>query len=155
MQNIGIKCKLDNEYVVSPYSTYLAMQMDLSGGFQNLEQLKKHGSKGVYEHYEAIDFTKNRLVSQTFSGVALIKSYMAHHVGMSIIAISNILCDGIMQKRFARDNYMQSAHELLEEKIISGSVVYDDFGAGERAALQITTTKRLNFSRIFSSANRT
>jgi cyclic beta-1,2-glucan synthetase len=117
----GLRKGLGNDYIVSPYSSYLALQLETQPAFSNLKKLKKYGTYGIYGHYEAIDFTNDRK-----SGM-IIKSYMAHHVGMSILAISNTLYGGIMQKRFMRDNHMNSTLELLEEKVISGSVVYNDF----------------------------
>ena len=117
---IGLRKGLRNDYIVSPYSTYLSLQMDIPSACANLKKLKKYGTFGPYGQYEAIDFTLD-----TRNG-AIVKSYMAHHVGMSILAISNVLNAGIMQKRFMRDNHMGSASELLEEKVLSGSVIYED-----------------------------
>ena len=73
--------------------------------------------------YYAIDFT----ASTNVKNGSIIKSYMAHHVGMSIVAVANALHNGIIQKRFLKDNFMKSSAELLEEKIISGTVMFDDF----------------------------
>ena len=56
---------------------------------------------------------------------------MAHHIGMSIVALNNTLSKGRMQERFMRDNYMGSASELLEEKVMSGSAIYDDVQENE------------------------
>lgn len=121
VQKIGLKRGLDNELVISPYSTYLVLQHDFEAAFQNLERLKKYGMYGNYGFYEAIDFTKSRGMQGS-----IIKSYMAHHVGMSIVAISNALQNGRNQRRFLKDNYMKSSDELLQEKIISGTVVFED-----------------------------
>lgn len=55
----------------------------------------------------------------------MVRSYMAHHVGMSIVACANALLDNVMQKRFMRDHAMGSAREFLQEKISKDAVVYD------------------------------
>lgn len=122
IQNLGLKRGLDNELVVSPYSSYLALEYDFDSSYDNLQELKKYGMYGNYGHYEAIDFTKSRSPKTG----SIVKSYMAHHVGMSIVAISNAVHDGKIQKRFFKDNYMKSADELLQEKVIAGAVVFED-----------------------------
>ena len=122
VQRIGIKKGLDKELVVSPYSSYLAMTYDFDAFYNNLENLKKYGLQGNYGFYEAIDFTDTRCKK----GGSIIKSYMAHHVGMSIVALSNILQSNRIQKRFLKDNFMKSADELFEEKVISGAIIFDD-----------------------------
>lgn len=117
----GLRKGLKNDFIVSPYSSYLSLQLDINAGCANLKRLrKKYGTTGPYGHYEAIDFTYDP------KNGSIIKSYMAHHVGMSILAVSNVLNDGNMQKRFLRDSFMRSAAELLEEKVMSGSVIYED-----------------------------
>ena len=122
VQKTGLKRGLDNELVVSPYSTYLVLEYDFNSSFQNLEKLKKYGMYGNYGFYEAIDFTSSRGLS---SG-SIIKSYMAHHVGMSIVSISNALQKKRIKKRFLQDKNMKNTDELLQEKIMSGAVVFED-----------------------------
>lgn len=122
VQKIGLRNGLDKELVVSPYSSYLAMTYDFDAFYNNLEHLKKYGMQGNYGFYEAIDFTNSRCKKCG----SIIKSYMAHHVGMSIVAISNVLQSNRIQKRFLRDDFMKSADELLEEKVISGAIIFDD-----------------------------
>ena len=55
----------------------------------------------------------------------MVRSYMAHHVGMSMVACANALLGGIMQKRFMRDHAMRAAREFLQEQISKDTVVYD------------------------------
>ena len=56
----------------------------------------------------------------------IIKSYMAHHVGMSILSVANTLSDRIMSRRFMSDGKMAAARELIEEKPLLGSVIFED-----------------------------
>lgn len=123
VQAAGLKSGLDSELVISPYSTYLSMMIDFNGAFENLERLKEYGVYGNYGFYEAVDFTIGR--GERFG--AIIKSYMAHHIGMSILGCANACLDGIMQKRFMNDNAMASARELLSEKPFTGSVIYEKY----------------------------
>lgn len=122
VQKLGLKKGLDNELVVSPYSAYLALQYDFDASFSNLERLKKHGMYGNYGFYEAIDFTNNK----NNPNGSIIKSYMAHHVGMSILSVANSLHNGRIQQLFFKDYYMKSTDELLQEKVMAGAVVFDD-----------------------------
>lgn len=118
----GLRNGLDDEYIVSPYSSYLSMSKDFAGAEENLRKLKKYGAYGYYGYYEAVDFSENPTKG------AVVKSYMAHHVGMSITAAVNCLKDGIFQRRFLRDSEMLGAKELLEEGCYSLSFMAEDAG---------------------------
>lgn len=122
VQKLALKRGMDGELVVSPYSTFLALPFDPGPAFKNLERLEELGMVGRCGFYEAADFTYRR----TGGDIAVIKSYMAHHVGMSIVAAANALFEGVMQERFMRDNRMRAARELLQEKIPSNAVVFND-----------------------------
>lgn len=128
VQKLGLKRRLDDELVVSPYSSFLTLSHDFNSAFNNLERLKRLGMVGTYGFYEAIDYTASR-VGRNCS--AIIKSFMAHHLGMSIIAISNALHDNIMQRRFMSDKSMESAAELLDERVMVGSVLFEDINKKE------------------------
>lgn len=122
VQKLALKRGMNDELVISPYSSYLTLPTDFERSFRNLSWLTSMGAAGRYGHYEAIDFTKSRIRNKDF---ALIKSYMAHHVGMSIVAADNALNQNIMQRRFLRNKAMNRASELLEEKIIEGSILFE------------------------------
>lgn len=124
VQKLGLKRGLDREVVVSPYSTYLTLSRDFTAAYANLDRLARMGAVGTYGHYEAIDFTRSRIGDGR--GYAMVKSYMAHHIGMSLVAIDNCLNDGVMQRRFMADPFMESASELLEERVAAGAVVFED-----------------------------
>ncbi|MDR1755305.1 MAG: hypothetical protein LBR74_10505 [Eubacterium sp.] len=117
---VGLKEGLNRECVVSPYSSYLAMQLDPVGAYNNLKRLESYGTRHPkYGFYEAADFTPRRVGT----GCAVIKSHMSHHVGMSMAAVVNTLQDGVLREMFFRDPRMKRAEELLEEKIIAGETV--------------------------------
>ena len=120
VRDIGLKAGLEREYVVSPYSSFLALSYDPIGCYNNLAKLEKLGlTHERYGFYEAADFTKHRVGS----GYAVVKSHMAHHMGMSMCAIANTLYDGIIQRLFISNEKMKRAEELMEEKIIAGEPV--------------------------------
>lgn len=122
VQKLALKRGMNNELVISPYSTFLALPFARTAGMKNLRRLEAMGIYGQYGFYEAADFSYKR----TGGRMAVVKSYMAHHVGMSIVAADNALCDGIMQDRFMRNHEMRAARDLLCEKIPADAVVFND-----------------------------
>lgn len=110
---LGYKTGLERDLVISPYSSFLAMCLNISSPLENLRKLKNLGAYGKFGFYEAYDFTKDR----TGKRGALVKSHMSHHVGMSFISCANAYFGDIAVKRFMSDVYMRSAGELLQEKI--------------------------------------
>lgn len=121
VQKLGVKQNLDKDLVISPYSTFLTLPFAPKMAIKNLFKMEKMGFKSIYGFFEAIDFTKSRV-----EDMEIIKSYMAHHIGMSIIATANAIFDNRMQKRFMRDKNMKATKELLEEKISRDTVVFDN-----------------------------
>jgi cyclic beta-1,2-glucan synthetase len=120
VQRLALKRGMGREAVVSPYSTFLALPLDLQGAVCNLKRLMKLGMEGRYGLFEAVDYTPSRTRSGKYE---IVRTYMAHHVGMSIVAIDNAVKDGIMQKRFMRDREMASYAELLQEKVPVGGII--------------------------------
>ena len=112
---LGLKRGLIEDAVTSPYSTMLALLVDPEGAYQNIKHLKAEGLDGPYGLYEAADYTKQRLPFETKR--AVIKSFMAHHQGMSLMALNNFLHDNIMQKRFFYDPSINAARLLLQERV--------------------------------------
>ncbi|MCL6589638.1 MAG: glycosyl transferase family 36 [Firmicutes bacterium] len=112
---LGLKEGLDEDQVISPYSTLLAAQLVPDQAALNLQQLERYGVFGKYGFYEAIDFTRTHLSGQ--QKYAVIKSYMAHHQGMGFLALGNLLLGKRMQKRFMSDPRMEAAEPLLRERV--------------------------------------
>ena len=82
---------------------------------ENLEQLAEEGFGGTYGFYEAIDYTASRLPrGQSFT---VIKSFMVHHQGMSLLSLAYLLLDKPMQKRFESEPQFQATLLLLQERI--------------------------------------
>ena len=116
--NISIKKDYEN-LVVSPYSSIMSSMVDFRSSIKNLFGLKKLGAFGKYGFFEAVDFTKSRVQNEKYS---IVKIYMAHHQGMSFIALSNILMDGICQNRFEEIIELESISELLSESVSNISI---------------------------------
>lgn len=112
---LGLKRGLVEDAVTAPYATFLALLVKPGEAYRNLEYLKAEGMKGAFGYYEAADYTPERL---DFQGEkAIIKSYMAHHQGMTLLALNNTLNANRMQKRFMSDPRMNAAQLLLQERV--------------------------------------
>ena len=117
---LGLKRGLIQDAVASPYSTFLALLVDPKGAIQNITRLEEDGLDGSYGFYEAADYTPERLLFERKR--VIVKSYMAHHQGMSLLALNNFLNDNIMQERFHSNPEMHAARLLLLEKVPSNLV---------------------------------
>lgn len=123
---IGLKRGLEYDLVVSPYSSALALAVQpkkaiqnlniLARGFKAHKQFKFQNSLfNSYGYYESIDFTRQH-GPHGERGV-IVYAYMAHHQGMSLIAMNNILNENIMPQRFHNDPRISGIESLLYEKI--------------------------------------
>jgi cyclic beta-1,2-glucan synthetase len=100
--------------VVAPYATVLALMVDPREAVSNIERLEGLGLSGIYGLYESIDFTRQREKSGK-PGVVIF-AYMAHHQGMSLVALSNALIKNVMQRRFHADIRIRAVEPLLFER---------------------------------------
>ena len=123
VQRLGLRRRLNQEYVAAPYASFLALPLLPQTAIRNLEKLETMGLTGRYGFYEAVDFTGSRAGAAGFS---VVRSYMAHHVGMSLLSVFNLLEDNKMQKRFMAAGDLSAARELLEEKLPPAAPVFDD-----------------------------
>ncbi len=111
--------KSDTEpLIVSPYSTFLALNVDRESALANLREMDDLGWFGSYGFYEAADYTRAR---SRFRGARyeLVRSWMVHHQGMSLLALGNFLCDNVVQRWFHSDRRVQATELLLQEKPVS------------------------------------
>ncbi|MCH8534813.1 MAG: glycosyltransferase 36 [Flavobacteriaceae bacterium] len=118
---LGLKRGLADEYVVAPYASILALMVAPKKSIQNLKSIEKIGGLGVLGFYDAIDFTPSHFSTQV--PFKLVKTYMVHHHGMSLIALDNFLNAGAIQKNFHADLSIQSCELLLQERIPRGAPI--------------------------------
>ncbi|WP_010238771.1 GH36-type glycosyl hydrolase domain-containing protein [Clostridium arbusti] len=119
---IGLKRGLVDELVISPYSTVMALQQDIPSAITNIRKIIEEGLEGKYGFYEAIDYTENRLPKNTKK--AIIKCFMVHHQGMSLMALDNILNSFVLQKMFHTLPRVRATELLLQERV-PRRVIYD------------------------------
>lgn len=112
---IGLKRGLSEDLVIAPYATALALMVLPEEACANLERLADEGFMGKYGFYEAIDYTPSRVPRGKSN--AIVKSFMAHHEGMSFLSLAYVLLDRPMQKRFEADPLFQATLFLLHERI--------------------------------------
>jgi cyclic beta-1,2-glucan synthetase len=104
--------------VISPYSSFLALGTSPQPALQNLRRMAHDGWFGTYGFYESADFTSSRHRSWRHH-YEIIRCWMAHHQGMSLLAIANFLSDEIIQDWFHSDPRVQAAELLLHEKPVN------------------------------------
>ena len=111
---LGLKRGLSEDVVVAPYATALAAMIDAKTAAQNFARLAEAGASGRFGFYEALDYTATRVPEN--QEVAVVHAYMAHHQGMSLVALANVLYDGVMRARFHAEPRMQATELLLQER---------------------------------------
>jgi cyclic beta-1,2-glucan synthetase len=122
---LGLKRGLGDELVVAPYATALAAMVDPERAAHNFRRLAKEGLSGPYGFYEAIDYTHRKTddgesVSEPRphgSSGTVVRAFMAHHQGMSLVALANALLDSPMVQRLHADPRVQAASLLLQERV--------------------------------------
>jgi hypothetical protein len=103
--------------VVSPYSTFLALQVDAAEALNNLRRLASMGWVGDFGYYEAADYIESLRKPE------LVREWMAHHQGMALLAVTNLLRDNVVQKWFHDNPIVQAAELLLHETPISRALL--------------------------------
>ncbi len=111
---LGLKRGLSEDVVVAPYATALAAMIDPEAAAENFVRLTEAGASGPYGFYEALDYTATRVPED--QRVAVVRAYMAHHQGMSLVALTNVLREGVMRERFHAEPRMQATELLLQER---------------------------------------
>ena len=111
---LGLRRGLSEDVVVAPYATALAAMIDPAAAVRNFQRLEAAGAGGAYGFYEALDYTAPRLPESAH--VAVVRAYMAHHQGMTLVALANVLHDGVMRARFHAAPMIRATELLLQER---------------------------------------
>jgi cellobiose phosphorylase len=112
---LGLKRGLAEDLVIAPYATVMALMVAPGEACDNLEQLAADGREGAYGFYEAVDYTPSRLPPRQSS--VTIRSFMAHHQGMSLLALAYRALDRPMQRRFMSCPALRATDLLLQERV--------------------------------------
>ncbi len=115
--DLALKRGLGSDLVVAPYASALALAVTPHDALRNLAALERLGAMGPYGFYDALDYTR----PESTTGPAIVRTVMAHHVGMTLVALHNALDlergQGIWQRRFFRDPAVRAAALLLDERV--------------------------------------
>ena len=112
---LGLKRGLGEDLVIAPYASAMALMVEPRAACENLQRLAAEGVSGEYGFLEAVDYTPARLPPDE-TRVA-VRSFMAHHQGMSLLSLANLLGDFAMQRRFMACPVLKSADLLLQERM--------------------------------------
>jgi cyclic beta-1,2-glucan synthetase len=112
---LGLKRGLADNIVVAPYATALAAMVEPEAAVRNFQRLAGAGGAGRYGFYEALDYTPARVPDGLKA--AVVRAYMAHHQGMTIVAIADAVLGGLMRARFHADPMIKATELLLQERI--------------------------------------
>lgn len=112
---LGLKRGLADEMVVSSYGSILALQDEPLQVLNNLTQLEKNNMLGKFGFYESIDYTPTRL--RTGQKYEVVKTYMAHHQGLILLSINNLMNNNILQERFMENPEIKAVDILLQERM--------------------------------------
>ena len=119
---LGLKRGLGEDLVIAPYATVMALMVSPEEACKNLELLSEDGFEKKFGFYEAIDYTATRLPrGQSFS---IVRSFMVHHQGMSLLSLAYLLLDRPMQQRFEAEPLFQATLLLLQERIPKSTSYY-------------------------------
>ena len=111
--DLALKRGLGRDLVVAPYASALAVMIDPHRALGNLATLEEKGALGPYGFRDALDYTRP-VPGRRF---AVVHTYMAHHIGMSLVAFTNALAGRLWQRRFHADPLVRAAELLLHERI--------------------------------------
>ncbi len=147
---LGLKRGLADNFVVAPYATGLATMIDPHAARANLDRLALIGARGRYGFYEAIDYTPTRVPDG--QDRAIVRAYMAHHQGMTIVGIANAVLEARMRARFHAEPMVQATELLLQERAPRDVAVSHPWAAETKSAVKKGRDVEPLGGRRFSSA---
>lgn len=112
---LGLKRGLEEQLVIAPYATLLALNVAPRETVQNLKRLAGLGMLADYGYYESMDFSR-QTQREGRRGV-IVEAYMAHHQGMAFLALTNFLHGNPFPRRFHSDPRVRAFEALLQERI--------------------------------------
>ncbi len=148
---LGFKRGLGDDLVIAPYASALALTITPREACQNLQTLAADGFIGAYGFYEAIDYTPSRVPRG--SDYAVVRTFMAHHQGMSLLAFGDVLLGRPMQRRFMSDPLVRATQLLLQERVPKKSATLHPHAAEVNAAARPPSADVGEIMRVFTDPN--
>ncbi len=144
---LGLKRGLADDLVVAPYASVMALMIAPEAACLNLQRLAAEGFVGKYGFFEAIDYTPVR--QRRDHSWEIVRAFMAHHQGMSLLALAYHLLDRPMQRRFVSDRLFQAVMLLLQERIPRPTALFSH--TARLADMHVVDTASAAPIRVFSS----
>jgi cyclic beta-1,2-glucan synthetase len=135
---LGLKRGLGANLVIAPYATALASMVDGPAAVRNFVTLTALGALGRYGFYEALDYTPSRVPEG--AAFEIVRAFMAHHQGMTIVAIADTLLNGVMRTRFHAERIVEATELLLQERMPRDVMAARPFAAEAKSAVKILDT---------------
>jgi cyclic beta-1,2-glucan synthetase len=148
---LGFKRGLGDDLVIAPYASALALTVMPVAACQNMQTLATNGFLGQYGFYEAIDYTPSRV--QRGKNHAVVRSFMAHHQGMSLLGLAYVLHNKPMQRRFTASPLVQATELLLQERVPKKGFVLQPHAAEVRAVESPQAIAVDGIMRVFTDPN--
>jgi cellobiose phosphorylase len=146
---LGLKRGLANDLVIAPYATALAALVDPAAAAENFERLADKGLDGRFGFYESLDYRPPArdidTDPQEVSAPAIVRAFFAHHQGMSLVALANVICGDAFVHRFHADPRIQASELLLQERLPREAILSAPRpaeGATEHPAISVYASRR-------------
>jgi len=147
---LGFKRGLGEDLVIAPYASALALTVLPKEACRNLQRMASHGFQGDYGFFEAIDYTPSRVPRGKHH--VIVRAFMAHHQGMSLLSFAHVLLNKPMQRRFMSDPMLKATELLLQERVPKkGATVYPH--AAEVSAAAHPVEEADGIMRVFTDLN--
>jgi cyclic beta-1,2-glucan synthetase len=135
---LGLKRGLATDLVIAPYATALASLVTPAAAAENLERLAGMGLEGRFGFYEALDYNPRRrdvdTPPETIARPAVVRAHFAHHQGMSLVALTNVVCQDVFVARFHADPRIEATELLLQERVPREAILSEPRPAESTAA---------------------
>jgi len=148
---LGFKRGLADDLVIAPYASALALTVMPPEACRNLQRLAADGFLGAYGFYEAVDYTPSRVPRGKHH--AIVRTFMAHHQGMSLLAFAHVLLNQPMQRRFMSDPLVRATELLLQERVPKKGATLHPHAAEVSAATRPAATEAGSIMRVFNTPN--
>ncbi|MDE3022158.1 MAG: cyclic beta 1-2 glucan synthetase [Pseudomonadota bacterium] len=148
---LGFKHGLGDDLVIAPYASALALTVLPREACRNLQRLAADGFLGDYGFYEAIDYTPSRVPRGKQH--AIVRSFMAHHQGMSLLAFAHVILDQPMLRRFMSDPLTRATQLLLQERVPKQGATLHLHTAEVNAAARPAAAELSAIMRVFTDSN--
>jgi cellobiose phosphorylase len=148
---LGFKRGLGDDLVIAPYASALALTVIPREACRNLQTMAASGFRGVYGFYEAVDYTPSRVPRG--KNHAIVRTYMAHHQGMSLLAFEHVLLNRPMQRRFMSAPLIRATELLLQERVPKKGATLHPHAAEVSAAARPPAAEAAAIMRVFTDPN--